>query len=70
MKTQTINRLGNLLDILGCLDDRHHIIVHSLDANSVRAEIEAERFKVSEVRPDGFAAVQDATARDRLIGRA
>ena len=67
------NRIENLLDILGCLDDHHphhHIVVHGLDASAVRAEIEAEGFNVSELRPDGFVAVQDASIRDRLIGRA
>jgi hypothetical protein len=66
-------RVGNLLDIVGCLDDHHphhNIVVHGLDAADVRAQMEAEGFQISEVTPDGFVAMQDASIRDRLIGRA
>jgi len=66
-------RVENLLDIVGCLDDHHphhNLVVHGLDATDVRAQIEAEGFQISEVTPDGFVAIQDAIIRDRLIGRA
>jgi hypothetical protein len=66
-------RIENLLDILGCLDDHHphhNVVVHGLNATDVRAEIEAEGFQISELRPDGFVVLQDAGVRDRIIGRA
>jgi hypothetical protein len=63
-------RVENLIDIVGCLDDhhpRHNLIVHGLDATDVRAQMEAEGFEISELRPDGFVALQNGV-RDRLIG--
>ena len=69
----TGQRLENLLDIIGCLDDHHthhDIIVHGLHADEVRGQLESEGFRVTQLTPDGFVAIQDAEARDRLIGRA
>ena len=66
-------RVENLLDILGCLDDHHphhNIVVHGVHADDVRAQLEAEGFRVTGLTPDGFIAIQDTGARDRLIGRA
>lgn len=66
-------RIQNLIEILGCLDDHHphhNIVVHGLSAADVCAEIEAEGFRVSKLGPDGFVATQDASVRDRIIGRA
>jgi hypothetical protein len=67
------NRIGNLLDILGCLDEHHphhNIVVHGLHADDVRAKLEAECFRVTGLTLDGFVAIQDTEARDRLIGQA
>jgi len=65
----TGKRIENLLDMIGCLDDHHpqHDIVH---ADEARGQLEAEGFRVAELTPDGFVAIQDVEARDRLIGRA
>jgi hypothetical protein len=69
----TEERVENLLDILGCLDDHHphhNVVVHGVHADHVRAQLESEGFRVTSLTPDGFLAIQDAGARDRLIGRA
>jgi hypothetical protein len=69
----TNKRIENLLDIIGCLDDHHphhDIIVHGVHADDVRRQLESEGFRVAELTPYGFVAIQDSEARDRLIGRA
>jgi len=45
-------------------------VVHGVHADDVRAQLEAEGFRVTGLTPDGFIAIQDTGARDRLIGRA
>ena len=40
------------------------------DTDNRIGKLEAECFRVTGLTPDGFVAIQDTAARDRLIGRA
>ena len=67
------DRVENLLDIIGCLDDHHphhDIVVHGIGLAELGTVLEEEGFRVEERTADGFVAVQIPEVRDRLIGRA
>jgi len=67
------NRVENLLEILGCLDDHHphhDIVVHGIQPTELGTALQEEGFRITETTLDGFVAVQIPEARDRLIGRA
>ena len=67
------NRLKDLLEIIGCLDDHyvhHDIVVHGIEATELGTALEEEGYRVLETTPDGFAAVHIREVRDRLLGRA
>ncbi len=49
----TNDRVGNLLEVIGCLDDHyphHNIVVHGIHAEDVRAQLEGEGFRVTQPR--------------------
>jgi hypothetical protein len=67
------DRVENLLDIIGSLDDHHphhDIVVHGIGHAELGTVLEEEGFRVEERTADGFVAVQIPEVRDRLIGRA
>jgi len=66
------NRMEDLLEIIGCLDDHHphhDIVVHGIVPAELGTVLEGEGYRVQEMTPDGFVAVQIPEVRDRLIGR-
>jgi hypothetical protein len=53
------NRIENLLEILGCLDDHHHhcgIVVHGIMPAGILGVLQEEGFRISETTADGFVA--------------
>jgi hypothetical protein len=66
------NRVEDLLEIIGCLDDHHphhDIVVHGIGPSDLIAVLLEEGYRVQETTLDGFVAVQIPEVRDRLIGR-
>jgi hypothetical protein len=67
------DREGNLLTILGALDDHkgaYDLIVHGLEpSDSLEQIMEAEGFRITSAIHGGFLAVRIPGARERLIGR-
>ena len=47
-----------------------NVVVRGVQGDDVRAQLEAEGFRVTGLTLDGFVAIEDTGARDRLIGRA
>ena len=68
-----IDRQGNLVLILGVLDDHHDsydLIVHGLKADAGVAQALGEQgFQVTESTSDGFVAERIPSVRKRLLGR-
>jgi hypothetical protein len=67
------NRVEDLLEIIGCLDDHHphhNIVVHGIGPAELITVLLEEGYRVQETTLDGFVAVQIPEVRDRLIGRA
>jgi hypothetical protein len=65
-------RLENLFDILGSLDDHHQhhdIVVHGLAPTELQTAPDEQGFRIVETTPDGFVAAQIPEVRDRFIGR-
>ena len=66
------NRIEDLLEIIGCLDDHHphhDIVVHGIAPTELGTVLNEEGFRVTETTLDGFIAVQIPGVRNRLIGR-
>jgi hypothetical protein len=67
------DREGNLLQIMGDLDDHrpeYELIVHGLfPSPSLKETLATEGFNVAELTEDGFFAVRIPGVRESLIGR-
>jgi len=67
------DRKGNFLDILGCLDDHypyHDIAVHGIHPPELGTALQDEGFRITRTTGDGFVAAQIPDVRDSLTGRA
>jgi hypothetical protein len=65
------NRMEDLLEIMGCLDDHHphhDLVVHGIEPAELGTVLEEHGYRLQEITQDGFVAVQIPEIRDRLIG--
>ena len=68
------DRRGNLIDILGLLDDHdgHYkgFVLHGIrDSREIRRLLDTEGFRIDATNSDGFSALMIPLVRGALIGR-